>query len=185
MKQSHLGLELALHFKMRIILFILILFFNNTFVYSDNKIAYIDINYIINNSNVGKLLNNHINEYKNKHFEKLKETEKKLKKKENELISKKNIIDKNEFNNKLKILKGEINNYNLERNKINEKINNIKIKGTKKILVHLDPLIKNHVENNSISIVLPKKNIIVGKKNLDITDIIINDLNNNVKTIDF
>ena len=67
MKQSHLGLELALHFKMRIILFILI-FFNNTFVYSDNKIAYIDINYIINNSNVGKLLNNHINEYKNKHL---------------------------------------------------------------------------------------------------------------------
>ena len=28
------------------------------------------------------------------------------------------------------------------------------------LLGNLDPLIKNHVENNSISIVLPKKNII-------------------------
>ena len=31
---------------------------------------------------------------------------------------------------------------------------------------------KNHVENNSISIVLPKKNIIAGKKNLDITSFV-------------
>ena len=52
-------------------------------------------------------------------------------------------------------------------------------------MLFLDPIIKKYVDNNSISLVLPKKNIIVGKKNLDITDPIINILNKQVKEINF
>ena len=42
-----------------------------------------------------------------------------------------------------------------------------------------------YVEENSILIVLPKKNIIIAKKNLDITNIIMDLLNNELKKIDF
>ena len=38
------------------------------------------------------------------------------------------------------------------------------IKNTKEILELLNPIITNYVESNSIIMVLPKKNIIVGKK---------------------
>ena len=57
-------------------------------------------------------------------------------------------------------------------------LNKIKIENTKKIFEILNPIITNYVEQNSISLVIPKKNIIVGKKNLDITDEIIKLLNN-------
>ena len=122
---------------------------------------------------------------KKKHFEKFNKVKENLIKKENKLISKKNIIDEIEFNNRKKILKEEIKNYSLERQKSNDEINKIKIENTKKILLFLNPIVTKYVEDNSISIVLRKKNIIVGKKNLDITDKIINILNDNIKTIDF
>jgi len=49
----------------------------------------------------------------------------------------------------------------------------------------LNPIISNYVEENSISVVFPKKNIIIAKKNLDITNIIMDLLNNELKKIEF
>ena len=66
-----------------------------------------------------------------------------------------------------------------------DKINNIKIENTKKILKYLNPIITKYVDDNSISLVIPKKNIIVGKNNLDITDQIIILLNDQVKSLEF
>ena len=58
-------------------------------------------------------------------------------------------------------------------------------KTVKEILELLNPIITNYVESNSIIMVLPKKNIIVGKKNLDISDQIINLLNYKIIKINF
>ena len=41
------------------------------------------------------------------------------------------------------------------------------------------------MEENSITIVFPKKNIVIAKKNLDITISIMNLLNDQLKKIDF
>ena len=123
-----------------------------------------------------------MNSLKKIHFDKFNKLENDLK---NELISKENILERNEFQNKVKKLQEEIKSYRINRNTSNEEINNNKIKNTKKILLFLDPIIKKYVDNNSIALVLPKKNIIVGKKNLDITDAIINILNEQVKEINF
>ena len=66
-----------------------------------------------------------------------------------------------------------------------KKTNNIKLKNTKQILKILNPIITNYVDKNSISLVIPKKNIIVGKKNLEITSEIVKLLNDKVKSLDF
>ena len=165
--------------------FIFFFFFNISYAYSEVKVSYIDINFIVNNSNVGKSLNEYINSLKKKHFEKFNKKEDELKNKESDLISKKNIIEKSEFEKKVKTLQDEIKKYKLDRKKSNDEINKNKIDNTKKILSFLDPIVKKYVDDNSISLVLPKKNIIVGKKNLDITDDIINILNEQVDKINF
>ena len=59
------------------------------------------------------------------------------------------------------------------------------IEKTKEILKVLNPIIAKYVDLNSISLVIPKKNIIVGKKNLDITEQIIQLLNNDIKKLKF
>ncbi len=82
-------------------------------------------------------------------------------------------------------MSNEINIYNTEKKSSLKKLNKIKIDNTKKILEILNPIITNYVDKNSISLVIPKKNIIVGKKNLDITDEIVKLLNDKVQSLDF
>ena len=163
------------------LIFFIILLINNSFA----EIAYIDMNYLLNKSEVGKSLNAYIDEMRNKKQIELKELEDKLIKKEKLLISQQNILNKDEFEKKLNILSVEVNEYRSDKNSFKEELNNIKINNSKKILQILNPIITKYVEENSISLVLPKKNIIVGKKNLEITDKIIKLLNEKVKSLNF
>ena len=149
------------------------------------EIAFIDINFVLNNSEVGKNLNNYIKNINNENLLALKNKEGELIKKEKLLISQQNIIEKSEFEKKLKNLSTEVQKYRSDRKKYSEEMNQIKINNTKKILNILNPIITKYVDDNSISLVIPKKNIIVGKKNLDITDKIIILLNNQIKSLDF
>tara|TARA_B100000989_G_scaffold293196_1_gene270205 strand:- start:529 stop:1038 length:510 start_codon:yes stop_codon:yes gene_type:complete len=167
--------------KFYIFLLILFLFPLNTFA----KIAYIDLNLILNKSDVGKFVNEHIDKIKKENYLKYKEQEDKLLKKEKLLISQKNILNEEEFKKKIFVLNEEVKKYRLEKEDSINKINKIKVDYTKEIFKSLNPIITNFVDLNSISIVIPKKNIIVGKKNLDITDQIIKLLNDNIKKINF
>jgi len=149
------------------------------------QIAYIDMNLVLNKSEVGKYLNSHIEKIKNKNIEKFKEIEKNLIDKEKLLISQQNILDNNEFDKKLAILKIEVNKYKSDKKLHVDQLNKIKIESTKEILKVLNPIITKYVDLNSISLVIPKKNIIIGKKNLDITDQIIKQLDENLKKLNF
>ena len=166
-------------------LFLVILIFINFQSDTKAEIAYIDIKLILNESDVGKYLNNYIKEINDKNISTYKNREKELIDKEKLLIAQQNILEKSEFDKKFNILSKEVQEYQSDRKKFNDQINQIKITNTKKILNLLNPIITKYVEDNSISLVLPKKNIIVGKKDLDITQKIIDILNSQVKSIEF
>ncbi len=170
---------------MKFIFFIILTIFNFKIASANEKIAFIDLNYIMNNSLAGTSINNFINDLsieKNKDF-KLIENE--IKRDENELISTKNIIDESIYNKKVNEIKIRIKDYKLERQKFNKNLNEKKIKYNNFLLEKLNPIISNYVENNLITIVLPKKMIIIGKKDLDITNQILEILNNSVQKINF
>ena len=170
---------------MKIIFFLLLFFVKINYSFADHKIAYIDINFILIHSLVGQKIEKHINKIKEENIKKFKEQEKILKDKEQIIIAQKNILDKKEIENKISLLNIEINNYKNDRKKLTDELQIKKIEYTKTILNHLNPIITSFVDKNSISIVLPKKNIIIGEKKLDITSDIINVLNNELKEIEF
>ena len=152
---------------------------------SNAEIVYIDINQILNVSEVGKTLNLYIKKIRDENKAIYYKIETDLISKEKELLAQQNIIEKDAFNIKLNDLSKEIQKYRSDKKSSNDNINQINIEKTKKILNILNPIITKYVEINSISLVIPKKNIIVGKKNLDITDEIVKLLNNEVKSLDF
>ncbi len=170
---------------MKKIFLLLIFILNFEYAYAENKIVYIDLNYILNNSIVGQTITKHIKGIKEKNNKEFLLIEKELLDKENDIIKKKNIIEENEFNNQVNLLKREINEYRAKKKKFNKDIDNKKIKYTKIVLNTLNPIISKYVEENSISMVIPKKNIIIAKKNLDITNSIMDLLNNQLKKIEF
>ncbi len=169
--------------KYIVIIFFLIINISSSF--AENKIAYIDIGYILKESLVGQYINNHISDIENNNLNKFNIKETLLKNKEKQIIAQKNIIEKNELEQKLIALNDEIRKYRIEKKEIIEDLNKKKIEYTKKVLTFLNPIIKKYVEENSFSIVFPKKNIVVGKKDLDITNDVLNLLNNEIKTIEF
>ncbi len=141
------------------------LFFKILTVTVNAEIAFIDINYILNNSDVGKSLNSHLDKINKKHIQTFQKIENALIKKEKVLIAQQNVINEQEFKKKINILSEEVKKYRNDKNKSKEDLNKIKILNTKKIFKMINPIITNYVENNAISLVIPKKNIIVGKKN--------------------
>ena len=149
------------------------------------KIAFIDLNFIMNNSMAGTSIKTFINDLskeKNKDFEVI---ESEIKDDENELISKKNIIEESIYNQKVNEIRKRINDYKLERQNFNKNLNEKKIKFNNLLLEKLNPIISTYVEKNSITMVLPKKMIIIGKKDLDITKQILEALDKSVQKIDF
>ena len=159
---------------MKFILLILIVI--NIFTLgSKAEIAYLDMSLLLNKSEIGKSLNEKITLLKKKHISQFKQMESVLISKEKSLLAQKNILDENEFERKIDLLSEEIKKYRSDKKLSENKLNKIKI----------DPIITNYVDKNSISIVIPKKNIIVGKKKLDITNEIINLLNLEATNIKF
>ena len=166
-------------------LIIIFFIFNIFTINAYSKIAYIDIKIILNKSNVGKSLNSHLKSLNSEYSKKYSKIEKELLEKEKILLAQKNIIEKNEFNKKIRNLSDEIDKYKNDKKLSTDKLNKIKIENTKEILKILNPIITKYVENNDISLVLKKTNIIVGKKDLDITEKIIKLLNGEINKLNF
>ena len=163
-------------------LIILIFFFAQTkFVYSNSNIVYLDVQFIIDNSDLGLFYKKKVS----KSYEELKIElsikEKKIKEKETDLNNKKNILKNEEIEKSLKELNNLINDYQITKNKSNKIVNDEKKKYSLIILKNINPILTNYAKENNITLILEKKNILVGVKTLDVTNVILNFLNKETK----
>ena len=166
---------------MRRIIIILIIFFQSEYLFANSNIVYLDVQYIIDSSNLGKFYKNKINTIKKSNKSILEDNENQIKKKEIELNNQKNIIKEDEINKKVKELNELVQSYQLLRQDFNKKLSIEKKNYTAKILSILNPLLTKYVEENNISLVIEKKNVLVGIKTLDITNIILEILDEETK----
>ena len=159
---------------------IIFLFFTNQ-VFSEQKIAFINMDKVISTSNSGSSILKQLMDLNNKNLKFLKNEEKKFKEKETKLISQKNIISASEFKIKLEELKSEIKNYNQNRNQMIEEFNKLKVSNTNHLLKLINPILVKFSNDKEIAIILQKKNLVVAKTQLDITDEVIEIVNSKVK----
>ena len=163
-------------------LIIFLCFFLNIHASSaDQKIVYLNLDAIVQNSVPGKLILEQLDTRKNKDIENFKLREKRLRDKEIDIIKKKNIILKEEFENQVSLLRNEMNIYNEEKEKIFLEFEKNKNKKLNVFLEKITPIIENFVKDNSINIVLNEKNLFIASKKFDITDEIIELVNKTIK----
>jgi len=160
-------------------LVIFLLFTNQA--YSEQKIAFINMDSVLSTSKSGVSILKQLTDLNNKNLKFLKDEEKKFKEKETKLISQKNILSEAEFKKKIVELKAEINNYNQNRKKIIDDFNKLKIDNTNNFLKLINPILIKFSNDKGISIILQKKNLVVAKTELDITEEIIKIINTEVK----
>jgi len=170
-------------FRKLIIFFILPFLYFTPSISNDLKIAYVDMSKIINESSAGKNLTEQIKSLNTSNVNKYKKKEKELIIMEKDLLKKKNILSKEDFEAKVIALQTTIkkfkNDINVSRRDVESKRN----KGTAKIFKFLNSILTDYSSKNSITLVLQKKNILIAKSELDITSQILELLNKKVKTI--
>jgi Skp family chaperone for outer membrane proteins len=169
-------------FKNIFFLFFFLLLSNNA--NSANKVSYIDIDYVLSNTIIGKFLLTKLKEDEKLIIIKFKDNDEKFKNDEKKILAKKNLISNDELNREMKSLRNKFNEY--KRNKDLE-IKNFKEKREINILNLMNlinPIIEKYMVDNSIHILLDKKNVFIANKDYDITNFLIELIDNQIKTIE-
>ncbi len=164
---------------------IFFLFFFTGILNANESIRFININYIVNNSEAGKILNKIIENKSKEISSELNDLGKKIESKKNKIISQKNILKKEEYEKLVKTYENEVKVYNDIRKKKNEDFNKFRVNSQKRIIQYLNPIITSFLKKESIQILLQKDKIIFGDENLDITEEILKIFNDKHKKIKF
>ena len=136
---------------------------------AEKKIAFIDIDMIMNNSEFGKKSYKKIDDDFNKENEKLLEIEKNLVSKEQKILKQKNVLSEEELNKKIIDLRKEINDFQSKKRLLNEKFNEIRLNKTNQMVQSLNLILSKYADKNDISLVIQKKFIVIARSGLDIT----------------
>ena len=164
----------------KIVVIFFIFFLQYSFVLANTNIAFIDMDKILSTTKPGSSIIKQLNEISNKNKINFEKYEKNLMKKEKQLISQKNILSDKDFQLNLNQLKIEVKSYNDNRKKIINDFNKLKITNTNKLLKMINLLLIEYTKEKSISLILQKKNLIMGKTELDITDQLIIIVNSDI-----
>jgi outer membrane protein len=166
---------------MKFLIVVIFIFFNLTSFAYPNNIVYIDMNYILSNSDHGKSILIELENINKKNIKELESKEKILKDLETKITNQKNILSKEDLEKKINDLKNKIVVFNRDKDKLSGEFNKLKNNKISDFMKNVEPLVSNYIKENSINIVLDKKIVIIGKKDHDITLEILEIVNKNIK----
>ena len=163
---------------LKFLFFLLIYIISTTKSFSAEKIVYLDLDYLLSNSNKGKQILLNLENIKKENIDIFKQKEDAISKEEKKLIQQKNILSQEIYSEKINILKKEIGKYRSEKKKLVDSFNKQKDENISNLLKLIDSILAEYVKENSIDIVLNKKDILMGKNNYNITNDIMVLINN-------
>ena len=166
-----------------LLLIIFFIFFSKVSISQENKTVYLDLNMIMENSNAGKSINSQLEANHKKNIANFQKLEEELKNEEAKIISQKTVISKEDFEKKIMNLRDKANKYRKERNDSINNLNNQRLNATQKMITLIRPILSEYSDNNSISLIIQKRNIIIGKTSLDITDDILKIVDEKIEKI--
>ena len=144
---------------------------------NENKVYYLDINFLLNNSNIGKNLINELND-KNKDLDLIfSQEEKKLEDQKNEILSQQNILEQKDF--EIKVLNHQKNVQKYQNKKKNnlEELRKIRMEKTNQLLAIIDQILLEFSKVEKIDMIFKKESLIISNEKFDITNKILDILN--------
>ena len=166
----------------------MIICFINTYAFSNEEIKipvkYIDLNMIVNNSIVGKKIKKTIIDESNKLKNRHKKEEDQLRKKKDEILAKKNILNEKDFEKEVNQHQQNVEKYHSTKNQDLEKLNKKSLELSRNLMVKIDKIVIDYARENSIDLLLKKDALIVSNSQLDISNDILKVVDKKIKKID-
>ena len=169
-------------FKRFLTIFIFLVLFSHSYA-EVQKIVYLNVDKILQQSTAGKSIKKQLENIYKQNLEKFKKNDEILKEKEKKIIAQKNILSKEDFQKEISSLRSEIIKFQKDQVRSRESLNKLRIEASNKLISALSPILKDYAEKNSISLILQKKNIVIGQKEIEITGEILSIANEKIKNI--
>ena len=157
---------------MKFILLILInfLFFEKILA---NNLAFIDFNYILNNSTAGIQLINKLEKTNDENINILKTEQLDINNEKLEIEKKKNILSNEELNIKISKYNTRLEKFNLKQDDMSNNFKKLRENEITRFIKYINPVIENYMVKNNIDLIIKKESIYISKTELDITNEII------------
>ena len=154
------------------------------FLKAEDKVSYIDVDYILTNTLAGKEILNLLKKDEESKINEFKLNENDLKNEENKILAKRNLISKEEINKELKLLKDKFQKYNQVKLKEKDILKKKRNRNIINFINQINPIIEKYMTDNSIYMLIDKKNVFIASKDYDITKNLIELIDNQIKTLE-
>jgi len=145
---------------------------------NEDNIAIINIDYVIQNSNIGKKFLSNIKNEDQKNLDNLKKKNIILQELELSIQKKKNIISNEAYNKEVLEFQKKFKEFSNEKNQIVREFNDFKQKELENLFKLINPIINDYMEQNSVKILFDSKNIFMSANELNLTEDILKKINN-------
>ena len=166
----------------KVIFFFLLLI--PTISYANDKIVFIDINYIFKNSDAGKDLYNQISKKNEQLQSEINKFKNQIEDERKKILSQKNVLSVEEYNKKINSLETKISKINSTVSTKKKELELFQKKAENNFSNSLNLLLEEYSSNNSINIILKRENLLMAKKDLDITQVIFKLFNDKITKIE-
>ncbi len=154
-----------------------------TYSLAEQKIVVLDMKYVLNFSKAGKGAQDFLKKSFADNQKKFTDIEKNLKKQEIDLLEKKTILSNEEYTKKTDELRKKVIDYQSQRRTSLDKIATQRAQSRDSLLKAIDPILNTYMKENNISLVIDKKDMLGGKPEYDITEIIVEKLNKELPSL--
>ena len=155
----------------------------STHTLADQKIVVLDMKFVLNNSSAGKGAQDFLKKNFDKNQKEFLTMEQNLKKEENDLLAKKTVITRDEYQKKADELRKKVIDYKSQRRLAMDQIATKRAESREILMKKLMPIVDTYIKENNISLVMDKKNMIGGSTEYDITKIIIDKLDKELPSL--
>ena len=142
--------------KIFVVTFLLLI---NTYALAEQKLVTLDMKYVLNNSKAGKGAQDFLKKSLVDNNKKFSDIENNLKKEETNLLDKKNILSREEYQKKADTLRKKVIDYQSQRRASLDKITNQRTKARQTLLKTIDPLLNTYIQENDISIEIGRAHV--------------------------
>ena len=154
-----------------------------TYATAEQKVVYLDMKYILNNSKAGKGAQDFLQKTFKENQKKFSNMENEFKKEEAALLSKKTDLSNEVYQKRSDELRKKVFEYQSERRTSLEKITRQRAEARQKLMEKMDPIVNTYMKENEVSLVIDKKNVLAGRFDLDITKIVVEKLNKELPSL--
>ena len=151
---------------------------------AQDKIVILDLKYVLNESKAGKGAQDFLKKSYDDQIKKFQDIENALKKEEEDLLTKKTVLSKEEYVKKSDELRKKVIDYRSQRRAAIDKITTQRSESRSTLIKSIDPILITYITENNIAVVIKKSATLGRNPKNDITKIIVEKLDKVLPSLD-